>query len=100
MVLTLREAAQAAKGELWQLDFIDLDTAEVKEKTFKKTETINGKEVTRDVAYTVMVVDGKEFTIREKQLNQLKELLEKKPTCKKVKLMRFDDGKLAWIFIE
>jgi len=97
---TLREAAQAAKGELWQLDFIDLDKAEIKDKSFAKVEKINNVDVTRQVAYKVMVIDKKEFNIREKQLNQLKELIEQKPLVKKVKLMKFDDGKVAWIAIE
>jgi len=99
-MVTLRQAVQDAKGELWQLDFIDLDKSEVKDKSFNKVEKIDGKDVSRQVAYKVMLIDGKEYNIREKQLNQLKELIEKKPTCKKVKLMKFDDGKLAWIFIE
>jgi hypothetical protein len=98
--MNLREAAQAAKGELWQLDFIDLDKTEIKPKTFTKVEKIDGKDVSRVVDYKVMIIDGCEYNVREKQLNQLKELLEKKPLCKKVKLMKFDDGKLAWIFIE
>lgn len=96
-MITLRQAAQNAKGELWQLDFIDLDKTEIKDKVFNKVEKIDGKDVTRVVNYKVMIIDGKEFNIREKQLNQLKELLEKKPLCKKVKLMKFDDGKLVWL---
>jgi hypothetical protein len=99
-MITLRQAAQAAKGELWQLDFIDLDNAEVKDKVFIKVEKIDGKDVSRQVAYKVMLIDGKEYNLREKQLNQLKELLENKPLCKKVKLMKLEDGKLLWIGID
>jgi hypothetical protein len=98
--MNLREAAQAAKGELWQLNFIELDKAEIKDKVFNKVEKIDGKDVTRVVNYKVMIVDGKEFNIREKQLNQLKELLENKPLAKKVKLMKFADGRVEWIVIE
>jgi hypothetical protein len=97
---TLKEAAQNAKGELWQLDFIDLDKAEIKQRTFNKVEKVNGNEISRQVEYKVVIIDGEEYTIREKQLNQLKEILEKKPLTKKVRLMKLDDGKLAWISLE
>lgn len=98
--MNLREAAQAAKGELWQIDFIELDKAEIKDKVFTKVEKVDGKDVERVVNYKVMIIDSKEFNIREKQLNQLKELLENKPLTKKVRLMKFEDGKMAWIVLE
>lgn len=98
--MNLKEAAQAAKGELWQLASIELEKAKVEDRAFSKTEKVDGKDVTRVVNYKVIVIDGKEFNIREKQLNQLKELIEKSPACKRVRLMKFDDGKLAWIVLE
>jgi hypothetical protein len=100
-MISLRQAAQAAKGELWQIEVIDVDKAEIKEETFIKTEKgSDGKETTKAIAYKVMVIDGKKYTIRDKQINLLKELLEKKPACKKVKLFKFDDGKLAWLALD
>lgn len=99
-MITLRSAAQQAKGELWQLDSIELDKAEFKEETFTKSETIDGKIVVRPIVYNVMIVDGKKYTIREKQLNQIKEQLEKKPLLKKVRFMKFDDGKVNCIPLE
>jgi hypothetical protein len=99
-MVTLRQAAQAAKGELCQLESIELDKIEVKDKVFNKVEKIDGKEVVKPIAYKVLVIEGKEFAIKERQLNDLKALLEKKPLTKRVRLMRFDDGKIAWIGLD
>ncbi len=96
----LREAAKTAKGEIWQLERIELDSVEVKDKKFKKTETIDGKVVSREVDYKVLVVSGREYTIRDKQLSQIKEQLEKKPTLKAIRFMKFDDGKVNCIPLE
>jgi len=91
---TLKDAAMAAKGELYSLELIELEKAEVKDKTFPKIEKVDGKEVRKDIVYKVLVVNGKEYTIREKQLTQIKEVLEKKPMCKKIRFMKLDDGKI------
>jgi hypothetical protein len=98
---TLRQAAAAAKGELWQLDSIELDKVEVKDKTFSKTEKgEDGKEIKRDVSYKVLIVDSKEYTIRDKQLNQIKELLLTKPTTKRVRFMKLDGGSIVCLGLD
>ena len=100
-MVTLRQAAISAKGELWQLEYVDLDNAEIKDEIFNKTEKDEtGKDIIKSIAYKVLIVDGKKFNIREKQINKLKELMERKPTVKKVKLMKLSDGQLEWIAIE
>jgi hypothetical protein len=94
-MVTLRQAVAAAKGELHQIESIELDKVEVKDKTFTKTEKgTDGKDIKSEVAYKVLVVNGKEYTIKEKQLSQIKDVLEKKPTTKKFRFMKLDDGKV------
>lgn len=97
----LREAAGNAKGELWQLDSIDLDSVEVKDKTFKKKEKDStGTEVEKEISYQVMIVNGKEYNIREKQLNQIKEKLEQRPLTKNIRFMKLDDGKIVCLALD
>lgn len=90
----LLQAAQQAKGEIWQLEIIDLKATEVKPKTFVKTEKVDGKDVTKSIEYKVMIVNGKEYNIRDKQLNQIKEQVDKRPTLTKIRFMKLDDGKI------
>lgn len=99
-MVNLRDAALQATGELWQLEFIELDKVEIIDKFFTKTEIVDGKSITKEVPYKRMVINGKEYPVNEKMLNKIKEQLEKKPLLKKFRFMKLDDGKLICVALE
>lgn len=83
---TLKEASLKFKGkrELWDLDSVAVDV-EIKDDVFTGD---GGKQV----PFQFIEIDGWKYTIRAKNLEAIKNIIEMRPQTTKVKFKKTDKG--------
>lgn len=86
MANLLETAKSYAKKDLTVLPEIDLEKTEIKTSTFGEGE--NKRE------YRYFEIDGWKYTINAAVLSAIKDLLEVRPTTKKIKVYRDKQGDL------
>ena len=91
---TLRESAKAYQPpqtkNVTELEALSLD-AQIVEKKGKKQPTAEFPQG-EDYTYSVVVVLGQEYRIPDSVLNQIKTIMEAKPTLKTVKVVKKGQG--------
>jgi len=87
-MVSLKEVSLNHKGkrELWDLDHVPVNI-EVKDNVFTG-------EGGKPVAFKYIEIDGWKYTIRAKDLEAIKNILEMRPQTTKVKFKRTDKGEI------
>lgn len=88
---TLKEISLKHKGkkELWDLEFVPVEI-EVKDDVFTGD---NGK----PVPFQYIEIDGWKYTIRAKNLEAIKNIIEMRPQTTKVKFKKTDKGEIVCV---
>lgn len=90
-MVSLKEISLKHKGkrELWDLEFVPVDV-EVKDDVFSG-------EGGKPVAYQYVEIDKYKYTIRAKNLEAIRNILEMRPSTTKVKFKKTDKGEVLCV---
>lgn len=85
---SLKETSLNFKGrrDLWDLEFVPINS-EVKDGTFSG-------EGGKPIAFQYIEIDGYKYTIRAKNLEAIKNIIEMRPSTTKVKFKKTDKGEI------